>query len=108
MRDRDSHCPLGGFWDADEFESTVKKVEETHTMMEQLLEHTVHLEKLDNIAESISTIKGGLLSAATGKDQIPTKLATQLVKVMSLVILGLVVILVFALTGLHFGWIKQV
>lgn len=92
-------CRLVGEW-GQEMEA---KISETHSTMQQLIEHTQHLAKLDTIAVSINDMKNGLMNSATGRDQIPTKTAHLIFKLLGAVIIGLVVILVFLLTGHEFG-----
>lgn len=49
-----------------------------------------------------------LVEALTGKDQMPTKVVALVVKTMGWVIFGCVVVIVFLLTGIKFGFIPAV
>lgn len=88
-------------------DSIDSKVTETHSMLNTLVNHTSHLTKLTTIADKVTIIEDRLLIAATGKDHIETKTVYMLLKIFGSVIVGLTFVIVFLLTGVHFGWISQ-
>lgn len=82
------------------------KITETHSMLSSLVEHTTHLPKLSNIADSMERIEGKLLSSATGKDHTENKTVLIVLKILGAVIVGLTIVIVYLLTGLKLGWIS--
>ncbi len=78
-----------------------EKIDVIHAKIPVFLEHTSHLSKLDYLKD----IKDSLLSAAIGRNHIDGKLAMRLFGVAGIVILGLLFVLVFLLTGETMGWI---
>lgn len=94
----------------------VKKVEGLTGLLRTTLAHMEHLTKLDSISEDIGDMKDNLLAAVTGKDQVSTKtyevmfsqmskLNNFTYKILSAVIIGLLGVIVFLLTGQSAGWI---
>lgn len=91
-----------------EIKDIMQKTDSMHTMMSQLLQNTQPIStKLDAVVDAIKDMKVGLMDAATGRDQIPTNVAMYVLKVLGWVIFGLMIVIVFLLTGSHFGWIGQ-
>lgn len=86
----------------------VKQIDESHGATMQIVSHTAHLSKLDPIAESLGVIETKLIGALTGETSGPSKFAMQMIKILGTVIVGLTIVIVFLLTGLHFGWITPV
>lgn len=85
----------------DEVRSTAQKIDEIHQKIPVFIEHTSHLSKLDYLKD----IKESLLSAAVGKDHIPMKIAMRMFTVLGFVVMGLMFLVVFLLTGESLGWI---
>lgn len=99
-----------------ESKATFRKVDDMHFVLNKTLAHMEHLSKLDNISEGITEMKDNLLDAVTGKDHVSTKtyevmfsqvsrLNSFTYKILSAVILGLLGVIVFLLTGQSLGWI---
>lgn len=99
-----------------EVQDTARKVEDIRMVLNKTLGHMEHLNKLDIIAGAIVEMKETLIQAVVGKDHVPSKthdvMFGQMVKVnsfnykvLSAVILGLLGIIVFLLTGAHSGLI---
>lgn len=93
---------------------TMRKVGEMHAGMEQLVAHTKHLERLDDIATrmgnqcvKLDEIKNGLLIPATSKLQTDNETVKLIVKILGGVIIGLVFVIVFILTGKSFHWMPS-
>lgn len=97
------YCGFAKEWQDD----VSSKLTETHGMMTNLVEHTAHLPKLSKIADSIETIQDKLLNAATGKDHTENKTVFLILKIFGVVICGLTAVIVYLLTGLHFGFINS-
>lgn len=97
-------CPLAEDWDKhrSDFEKMTAKVSETHVIMNQILTHTQHLSKLD----ALEDIRDSLISKATGRDQIDTKTAMVMFKILGAVIVTLLITLLFLLTGQSFNFFK--
>jgi len=92
----------------DEWKEEVEyRVTETHDMMSNLIEHTSHLPKLSAIADRIDDISDKLISSATGKDHVGTPTVLLLLKIFGAVIMGLTAVIVYLLTGVHFGFINS-
>jgi hypothetical protein len=79
----------------------LEKINESHTMLSTLLEHTRHLPV---IAGTSAEIKACLLSAAIGKDHVPLPVVEKIIKIFGIVIATLLMVLVFILTGIKLGW----
>jgi hypothetical protein len=90
------------------------QIEDIHGSTSQILRYAKHLEKLD----ALTDIKDNLLSFAVGKDQIPTKVVEAMMvradknsrliyTVLGLVIVALIGVLAFLLTGEHLGWVHK-
>ncbi len=94
-------CPLAEDWEKhrSDFEKMTGKVSETHIIMNQILSHTQHLSKLD----ALEDIRDSLISKATGRDQLDTKTAMIMFKILGAVIATLLLTLLFLLTGQHFN-----
>ncbi len=108
-------CPLhtNGFWDEhqDKFLKVLTQSDDMYTMLQALVDNSKHWEHLKDLSE----IKGSLLSFAVGRDQIPTKTVDSLLEQLNknfrnsvylsgTVIIGLLIVIVFLLTGEHLGW----
>lgn len=87
-------CPMSQEW-----QDVRYKVTEIHSAVMKQTAYLSHLEKLDALAD----IKTHLLGAATGRDHIPTKVAVTVIKILGLVIVALLAVILFLLTGEHFG-----
>lgn len=94
-------CQLSDQWEEHrkEAKDAIYKVDEMSTNMGLIIEHTQHLKKLDKL----DIIAESLLNAATGKDQMPTKTAHLIFKMFGVVMLGLIFVIVFLLTGQKLG-----
>lgn len=99
-----------------ELQDTARKVDDMRATLNKTLGHMEHLVKLDVIAEAITEMKNTLIEAVVGKDHVPTKthdiMFSQLAKansfnykILSAVIIGLLGIIVFLLTGQTAGLI---
>ncbi len=91
------NCPLSRDWDKhrEDFMKMTSKISETHTIMNQILVHTQHLSKLD----ALEDIRDSLISKATGRDQVDSKIAIMIFKILGLVIATLLLTILFLLTG---------
>ncbi len=109
-------CPLEGK-DNKELVDAIEKVNETHQLLSALVQHTSHLQVISklneesrayliNIARSNDEIRTYLMGAATSKNHVPLEVMTRVVKMEGFIILGLMFIIVFLLTGAHAGWIN--
>lgn len=95
------HCPLFVEW-AKHKEQTLSafaKLEALHDGMDEVIANTRHLAALTDIRDT-------LLSAATGRDHIPIKVFLVVLGSLGSVIVGLVFVIVFLLTGEAAGWIN--
>ncbi len=103
--------------DYEEWQEHRKETDEMRNVLDQLLKNSEHLSKLDVIAGAIVEMKEYLISAVVGKDHVPTKthdlMFAQMAKVngfnykvLGSVSLGLLMIIVFLLTGQTLGWIN--
>ena len=94
-------CPLADDWERhkSDFEKMTNRVSETHVVMNQILTHTQHLSKLD----ALTDIRDSLINKATGRDQLDTKTAMVMFKILGAVIATLLLTLLFLLTGQHFN-----
>jgi hypothetical protein len=94
-------CPLKDGWDRHkaEFEKMTSKVGETHIIMNQILQHTQHLSKLD----ALEDIRDSLLESATGRNHLETKTAMVMFKILGAVIATLLLTILYLLTGQHFN-----
>lgn len=79
--------------------SALSKVEALHEGMGELRENTRHL-------SALSEMKDVLLNSAIGKDHVPLRVFLIVLSSLCVVILGLVFILVFLLTGETTGWVN--
>lgn len=79
--------------------SAIVKVDTMHDGMLELVKHTQHL-------QALSEIRDNLISAATGKDHVPAKILLIILATLGAVIVGLVFVIVFLLTGEAMGWIN--
>jgi len=75
------------------------KIVNTHETSITLSKYLPHLEKLD----ALEDIKNHLLDAATGKNQLDIKVATLLFKILGITIIALLAVILFLLTGEHWG-----
>ena len=93
-------CGVGGDWPAHKERTleAINKVDEMHETIGQIAMHASHLKKLDVLEE----IRDKLIGPATGKDHIETPTAVLIFKILGAVIIGLLLTVVFLLTG-HFG-----
>jgi hypothetical protein len=83
----------------EEWPETKLKVDAMHEDISEMKLYLPHLEKL----EALSDIKSHLMSAATGKNHIETQTAILIFKILGGVIFALLIVVVFLLTGEHFG-----
>lgn len=111
-------CPLsyGGEWGfhKERTEKAVNQIDEMHRTTNDILEYTKHLEKLDALVE----IKDSLLSYVVGRNSVDTKTVNEIFLqqhktfrttqiVTGIVVIGLIGVIVFLLTGEHMGWIHE-
>lgn len=94
-----AYCPL---WNKhrEQIISAIIKVDTMHDGMVEMVKHTHHLQALSDIRDT-------LIGAATGKDHVPTKVFLIVLAALGTVIVGLVFILIFLLTGEVAGWIEH-
>lgn len=78
-----------------------QRVGDLHVNMANIMQHTKHLEKLD----ALTDIRDSLIGPATGRDQLQTKTAMSIFRILGIVIIGLLLTIVFLLTGENFGWL---
>lgn len=82
------------------------KLDDMHMLIPEIHSQTRDLHNLSalpNIAEHLKILSEHLVSSATGRDQISTKTATLLFKILGFVIVTLILMIVFLLTGDHFS-----
>lgn len=91
--------------DPDNIHSVIIRLEERFLDLETRMESTVKEVKgsLDNLTLTVQTSMSQLIEALTGVDRIPTPVMTKIVTILGVVILGLLIALVYALTGLKLG-----
>lgn len=80
----------------------IEKVEEVHADMTSLVKNAEHLARLPAVETLLADIKDGLIGPATSKRQVDTETFQLILKIFGAVIIGLVLVIVFLLTG-HFG-----
>lgn len=97
-------CPLAEDWEKhrEDFEKMTSKVSETHVLMTQIMTHTQHLSKLD----ALEDIRDTLINKATGRDQLDTKTALIMFKILGAVIVTLLLTILFLLTGQSLNFFK--
>lgn len=78
-----------------------KKIEETYALMKIMTQHIQHLSKLD----ALEDIRDSLLESATGRNHIDANMAMLVFKVLGAVIVVLLFVLLFLLTGQHFNFV---
>lgn len=118
-------CPVGEDWEEHRVnaQEAMERIATMHDAMTKLLVHTKHLDKLDKL-EKLETIASGVtemrdkfIEVIIGKNQIPSDSFDKMLKEinqtrvttfksMFIVIVGLVGILIFLLTGESLNWIK--
>jgi len=86
------NCVLRSSW-----KETSGKVSEMHTAIKTMTEYLPHLSKLD----ALEDVKEHLMKAATGRDQLETKTAMAIFKILGVVIFGLLAVIVYLLTSGH-------
>lgn len=79
------------------WKETQVKVSEMHNAIKTMSENLPHLRKLDVLED----IKEHLMNAATGRDQLQTKTAMTIFKILGGVIFGLLATVVYLLTSGH-------
>jgi len=84
----------------------LEKISDTHTILNDFAEHASQLSNLEPIKNSLGSIENKLLASATGRDQMSTKTVLALLRIFTGIIVGLVFVIVFLLTGAHYGWIN--
>lgn len=91
-----------------EYRERAQKLEsmvgELHSNTKTLVAHTSHLSKLDNLTE----IKDKLLDTATNKNQLDIGIAKMIFMILGGVILSLIFVIVFLLTGEKLGLLNLV
>jgi hypothetical protein len=86
---------------ADRMETIITEI---HSQNHTLVQHAAHLQKLDALTE----IKDKLLESATGRNQFDIGIAQKLFTILGMVIMALVFIIVFLLTGAKLGLLDLV
>lgn len=86
----EANCAIAKQWP-----ETKEKLDFLYSEINTLGKYLPHLTKLD----ALEDIKDHLMKAATGRDQIPTQTAMLIVKILGVVIVALLLVLVFLLTG---------
>lgn len=94
-------CPFLADWlqHKERAMGALEKLKALHDGMDEVIKNTRHLSALSDIRDT-------LLSAATGRDHIPMKVLLVVLGTLGAVIMGLVFVIVFLLTGEAQGWIK--
>ena len=94
-----------------EHRTNVFEILERIGRMEELVlaqeKYLPHLEKLGSIADNTLQTREYLLGVATGKEQLPIKIAMKIINVLLIVIMGLVFVIGTLLIGEHFGVIRE-
>jgi hypothetical protein len=103
-------CPLAADWanHARQLKESARKIDEMHMSMAALLRNTKHLEELGELKVISSTLlemKDTTLDVATSKDHIQAKHFELMMKILGTVILVLLFVLAFVLTGQKLGWL---
>lgn len=62
---------------------------------------------LNGLTIVMHDLKKSILDAAIGIDRVPIDVTRKIVNILGGVIIGLVFVIVFLLTGIQFGWIKE-
>lgn len=111
-------CPLSlnGEWNKHSIKTSIamEQINDIHGTSKILLDNTKHLEKLN----ALSDIRDSLLSYVVGRDQISTKVVNELFEqqhktfrttqiVTGIVVVGLIGVIVFLLTGEQLGWVHR-
>lgn len=84
----------------------LSKVDDMHALVPEIHNQTRDLNNLSalpSIAAHLKVLSEHLVNSATGKDHIPTKTATLIFKILGFVIVALVLMIIFLLTGDHFS-----
>ena len=85
--------------------SHANKIDEMYSHTKQILQYAKHLENLDKL-NALESIREYLMPLATGKDQMQTKTANIIFRLLGAVILGLLSVIIFLLTGAHMNIIE--
>lgn len=88
--------------------STMDKVDDMHALIPEIHQKTNSLENLSSlpvIAGQLKTLIESLVAPATGRDQMPTKTASLIFKILGIVIFALTGIIIFLLTGAHYNFL---
>lgn len=96
-----THCPFWEEWKEHKSRAldTVGRVEAIEATLVRVAENLNHLSTLPAILDR-------LVESATGRDHVPTRVFLVVLATMGSVILGLVFVVVFLLTGESLGWIN--
>jgi len=100
--DKHTHCP---FWD--EWREHKSRALETVGRVEAIEATRVRVAENLNHLSTLPAILDRLVESATGRDHVPTRVVLLIVGAMSGVVLGLVFVVVFLLTGESAGWINS-
>lgn len=119
------YCPVGEEWGKHREEAKVcmQQVDIMHESVAEMLNHIRYLDKLDKlekletIALSVQEMKDKLVEVIVGKNQIPGEAFDKMIeelkqmrastfRLIFVIIAGLLGVLVFLLTGEHFGWLR--
>ncbi|RTL03776.1 hypothetical protein EKK58_11995 [Candidatus Dependentiae bacterium] len=87
-------------------EVALNKVNDMHVLVPEIHSHTrdlSNLSALPNIAAHLKILSEHLVTSATGRDCISTKTATLIFKILGVVIIALLLMIIFLLTGDHFS-----
>lgn len=109
------HSDLAKMWpEAHVAFEKVNSIFASVTMIANSLAHLEKLQKLEEIAlntrvtkESNARMEKGILDSAMGKEHIPLPIVNNIFKLLGMVIVGLLVVIVFLLTGENYGFIGQ-
>lgn len=80
------------------------KVLETHMIADEAVQHLSKLTLLEDISTDLSGVRNDLVSAATGREHVPTAVVMKLMSTMALISTGLTGVIIFLLIGNTFGW----
>lgn len=91
-------------------ERALMKVDDMHALVPEIHSQTKDLSNLSalpSIAAHLKLLSEHLVNSATGKDHISTKTATLIFKILGVVIIALILMIIFLLTGDHFSLVPH-
>jgi hypothetical protein len=82
----------------------IRNIAELQKKMDEMAEHTANLEQLKKL-DALIDIRDRLLNSATGRHHLDLPTAALVLKLLGIVIISLVFVIVFLLTGQGFGFL---